>query len=411
MDRSTSNPLTTLDERDTYKYLERRYHDERADFRQLRDALEKLVEHLFKTVNSRYMTISLGGQSLGRNPKKIYNLLKKLRKRYAPTDDTRRHDIQRKYDNLRKVPTRQSKETWIEDWIQTVEEMVELDLKTESSAKRDFYDINVQINESNANLCRYHDKNNSLPFAEYATEYLHYYREQAGRTDKSTSRVTFASQTSEPTLFGKTADDKDDGRKKQKDKDCLCGRKHRFEKCYYLIPDLAPPTWKEDPEIRTKIDNLLKRNRRLAQAVERATKRSNVEVESAGNYSANYADANAEPVDRYEIALMAHVGLDVIPKPPTHLLRPQAAQHPSVQSFLNSTDPILDLNIAAFSGQRVYELRDSWILDNGSNAHVSNIRERFETFTLIEGKSFKTGDSFTQIIGYGTTYAMNEATE
>ena len=135
----------------------------------------------------------------------------------------------------------------------------------------------------------------------------------------------------------------------------------------------------------------------------RQSELGNVEVESAGNYSANYADADA---DRYEIALMAHVDPDVIPKPPTHLLRPQAAQHPSVQSFLNSTDPILDLNIAAFSGQRVYELRDSWILDNGSNAHVSNIRERFETFTLIEGKSFKTGDSFTQIVGYGTTYAI-----
>ena len=85
---------------------------------------------------------------------------------------------------------------------------------------------------------------------------------------------------------------------------------------------------------------------------------------------------------------------------------PQATEHPSVQSFLNSADPILNLNIAAFSGQRVYELRDSWILDNGSNAHVSNIRERFETFTPIEGKSFKTGDSYTQIVGYGTTYAI-----
>ena len=113
-------------------------------------------------------------KSLGRDPKKIYNLLKKLRKRYAPTDDTKRHDIQRKYDKLRKVPTHQSRETRIEDWIQTVEETIELDLKTESSAKRDFYDVNVQINESNANLCHYHDKINSLPFAEYATEYLHY---------------------------------------------------------------------------------------------------------------------------------------------------------------------------------------------------------------------------------------------
>jgi hypothetical protein len=68
--------------------------------------------------------------------------------------------------------------------------MIELDLKTESSAKRDFYDVNVQKNESNANLCRYHDKINSLPFAEYATEYLRYYREQAGRTEMSTSQVT-----------------------------------------------------------------------------------------------------------------------------------------------------------------------------------------------------------------------------
>ena len=62
--------------------------------------------------------------------------------------------------------------------------------------------------------------------------------------------------------------------------------------------------------------------------------------------------------------------------------------------------------VAAFSGQCAYELRDSWILDNGKNAHVSNTRERFETFTLIEGKSFKTGDSYTQIVGYDTTYAI-----
>src|SRR3984957_16645641 len=226
----------------------------------------------------------------------------------------------------------------------------------------------------------------------------------------STSQVTFATDMSEPTLFGKTADDEDGGKKKHedKDKDCLCGRKHRFEKCYYLIPNLAPPTWKEDPEIRTKIDSLLKKSKRLAQAVERAVKRANVTAEPAGtgNHDANYADADAEPENRHEVALLAYVDPDVIPRPHTHLLLPQATEHPSVQSFLNSADPILNLNIAALSGQRFYELRDSWILDNGSNAHVSNIRERFETFTPIEGKSFKTGDSYTQMVGYGTTYAI-----
>jgi hypothetical protein len=51
----------------------------------------------------------------------------------------------------------------------------------------------------------------------------------------STSQVTFATDMSEPTLFGKTADDEDGGKKKHedKDKDCLCGRKHRFEKCLF----------------------------------------------------------------------------------------------------------------------------------------------------------------------------------
>jgi len=102
-----------------------------------------------------------------------------------------------------------------------------------------------------------------------------------------------------------------------------------------LLPysDLAPPTGRRILRSAQRLTSLLKKNRRLAQAVERATKRANVEGESAGNYSANYADADAAPEDRYEIALMAHVDLDVIPKPPTHLLHPQAAQHPDVQVF------------------------------------------------------------------------------
>ena len=51
--------------------------------------------------------------------------------------------------------------------------------------------------------------------------------------------------------------------------------------------------------------------RRLPEAYQKASRR--------------LPDADAGPEDRYEIALMAHVDPDVIPKPPTP--RPQAAQH------------------------------------------------------------------------------------
>ena len=84
------------------------------------------------------------------------------------------------------------------------------------------------------------------------------------------------------------------------------------------FPNLAPPTWKEDPEIRTKIDSLPKKNKRLAQAVECAIKRANVAADPAGNHAANYADADVEPEDRHEVVLLAYVdpaGCYSIPSP------------------------------------------------------------------------------------------------
>lgn len=107
------------------------YVKEKADYAKTDEALKRLVKFVFETVNSRYLTIALGtDKTLGRNSSDIHELLCKLKAGYSPTDDTRRIEIQMKYDSLRHPTTKRSKESWIEDWIQTVEEMVELDLKT-----------------------------------------------------------------------------------------------------------------------------------------------------------------------------------------------------------------------------------------------------------------------------------------
>jgi len=66
----------------------RRYHDERAEFRLLRDALEKWSNTCSRQPISRLLTISLAG----RDPKRSNNLLRSY-ETHAQLNDTRRHDI------------------------------------------------------------------------------------------------------------------------------------------------------------------------------------------------------------------------------------------------------------------------------------------------------------------------------
>lgn len=48
---------------------------------------------------------------------------------------------------------------------------------------------------------------------------------------------------------------------------CMCGVKHRFEDCPYLIPTKRPKGWTADPEIQTTIDEKVKNHPKLRGAV------------------------------------------------------------------------------------------------------------------------------------------------
>jgi hypothetical protein len=58
-------------------------------------------------------------------------------------------------------------------------------------------------------------------------------------------------------------------------RDCVCSKKHRFDNCYYLIPDSRPSNWKPDPKIVETIKNKMKGSKPLRQAIKRAIKQAN----------------------------------------------------------------------------------------------------------------------------------------
>ena len=51
---------------------------------------------------------------------------------------------------------------------------------------------------------------------------------------------------------------------------CICGGKHKFKACYYLVPELRPEGWVENKDVRKKVDKKLFRNSRIESAAKHA---------------------------------------------------------------------------------------------------------------------------------------------
>lgn len=138
----------------------------------------------------------------------------------------------------------------------------------------------------------------------------------------------------------------------------MCGVKHRFADCPYLIPSKRPKGWTADPEIHSTIDEKIKNNERLRKAVIGAQDRAKEQKEAAKKPNSppaapTTADGGAKPASWY------------------------------VSSF--------------WTDLTSYRLKNCWTLDCGSSIHVchdlsllTEVREATEDDYLIAGAtSFK----------------------
>ena len=167
-----------------------------------------------------------------------------------------------------------------------------------------------------------------------------------------------------PPSSGGQGDDKgnDNGSKGKRKVKCICGVGHLFKDCPYVNPAVRPAHWTPDSDMQAKFENV-----------------QNPSVRSALNKAKEALKPESSPT-------------------PAPRSQPGNALNMSVYSDFKPDNA----RSFASSSSADYPLRDSWIADSGSDTHVCNNLERFESLEPApEGHMVRHGDSETCILGFG----------
>src|SRR6267378_2023859 len=86
-------------------------------------------------------------------------------------------------------------------------------------------------------------------------------------TELSSSRSSFATITSEPTLHGKSLDERSEGKK------CLCEEIHKYKECKYIVPEIHPKNWKGDYKVQKEVNEKINKSKYLKRIVDTIRKK------------------------------------------------------------------------------------------------------------------------------------------
>ena len=130
------------------------------------------------------------------------DILLQLKGRLCPATDTHINDLLARYDHLQKTPKTRDLEKWTRLWQQVVRDLKKVGEKTDTSAKRAYYFAAQKIDESLADQLWVRDRGISpkTSFDKFSNEFVSLIRSMRSNTELSSSRSSFATVTSEPTL-------------------------------------------------------------------------------------------------------------------------------------------------------------------------------------------------------------------
>jgi hypothetical protein len=249
--KSSTTSLTPA-ELDMYKVMLAEYREDLATVKQVLDTLQTVRNHVVTT-------ISVTNVVYIKNKSTVYQMLVALKKRLAPTDYARKLEVVHKYNKLKTFSKRENVEKWLKDWETTYADGKELDIP-EVSGERPLMDFTTAISAIDPGygssqeyfLNRTIKKNEDLPELYELIEDFRNHQRKTEALQMSESHSAF-STTSEGT---------------SQDLECVCGLRHPWKKCFYLIQSIRPTTWIPNAEIQKKIDQKLASDPKLKTAVE-----------------------------------------------------------------------------------------------------------------------------------------------
>jgi len=357
------------------EFLHTRYRSQLQSYRDQQKALNSIQQHIVKTIGNYYSVIS--------DEHDVASELALLQARVQPTDWAHEQEVLERYYDVLKALNRSTIEAWITSWQKVLSEAKKLDLpdtkglrptrqflQAVSSVNQAFTDYWINKMEDEARTGS-HNWQATFPDGIKISEIF----ERAHKSKKAAhSKGSFASfQGEDDNTQASTGTASHTTRKPH----CLCGKYHFYGECYYLNESIRPQGWRlnkhieqtvkqqlEDPKIKSKVDRAIgQRQEKDHQRVQDTPEDKEADIKGS-------AFARKPPQDQTA----------------------QGAQHPIQQHQDQS----------AFSTTKIYPLRDSFILDSGSDTHICNDLSRFSSYQPCrQSEIIYAGDGQLEILGYG----------
>lgn len=298
----------------------------------------------------------------------VHEMLVNLQRRLKPTDDIRRLQLTDQYRQLQKSPKNKDLDAWLLNWERVYRESSKLTqpIVQKDTAVQDFLRAVSETASDFASFWTNTIQNNpptttvnalgetvtvdTRPDLYTVIDRFRIQRQILRTESKSGSRSAF------PTSL--QGQEQGQGRQRKPPK-CMCEERHWYWECLYLssLNGAQPPTgWKEDPAIRKRFDEELKKPEKK-KAIEDALKRQKERKAK-----------QQENVDKNEIP------------------------HQSFASVFST-----------LGRNEEFPLRASFILDSGADVHVCNDVNRAigPIRPAGPGERLAAGSGWVPIIGYG----------
>ena len=202
------------------------------------------------------------------------NLLVAIRKRFAPTEKSRKAELKYRYYALQKSPRIRERETWIREWREVVRDLKTAKMALADEAKEDFYRANCEIDRIFAEIKWDRQETETEDFDTFSQHFVDKYREKLMELKLQGAFAT--SNTLEPTLNGEQADHRQERSHNRSpiERICICGSPHHKPRtCFYIDERKRPEGWTPHNEtVRTVNEKIEKGSVRLKQMIERIRK-------------------------------------------------------------------------------------------------------------------------------------------
>jgi hypothetical protein len=375
--RDDATEIKDLEGEDLSKFqlLENRYNYQIRTYREELKALAEIQEYIVETVDKYYDLIA--------KEDSVAEELKILKNRVKPTDWAREDEVKTRYYETLRAAKRTKVEEWISKWQVVLTEATNLGLPETTGLRptKDFLRAASTIDpvitriwiaemEKKAILEPNKEWQETFPDGIRISEIFERQFRTSAISQPKGAFATFQGEEepSEQPNGQPTEQPKEQRKEQTRGKPhCICGERHYFSECYYLIEEIRPTGWNPDSDIQQRVEQKLQ-NPKIKAKVERASSRRKQKTEGQAKQ------------DSIKGSAFAGVKMQEQPSSPQHR--------------------------ASFATTDVYPLRDSVIMDSGSDFHICNNSSRFleDTYEPCEEpEEAFSGESHLQILGYGDT--------